>query len=50
MQAISGEDSPSIPGVDKETVAACVRAHAKAQAESDKESEQDWGDVDEVGW
>lgn len=50
MQAISEEDSPSIPGVDKETVDACIRAHAKAQAESDKECVMDWGDVDEVGW
>lgn len=50
MQAISGKESPDIPGVDRETVAACVSAHAKAQAESDKESEQDWGDINEVGW
>ena len=50
MQAISEEKSPDIPGVDKETVAACVRTHAKAQAESDKECEQDWGDIDEIGW
>ena len=50
MPAISGEESLNIPGVDRETVAACVRAHAKAQAKSDKESEMDWGDVDEVGW
>ena len=50
MQAISGEESPDIPGVDRETVAACVRAHAKAQAERDRGDEMDWGDVDEVGW
>ena len=50
MQVISGEESPDIPGVDRETVSACVSAHAKAQAESDKECEQDWGDIDEVGW
>lgn len=43
MQVISGEESPDIPGVDRETVSACVSAHAKAQAESDKECEQDWG-------
>lgn len=50
MQVVSGEESPGIPGVDKKTVAACVRAHAKAQAKSDREDEIDWGDVDEVGW
>ena len=50
MQVISGEESPDIPGVDRETVSACVSAHAKAQAESDKDCEQDWGDIDEVGW
>lgn len=50
MRIISGEESPDIPGVDRETVDACVRAHEKARAESDKKSEQDWGDLDEVGW
>lgn len=50
MQAISGEEPPDIPGVDRNTVIACVRAHAKAQAKSDKESEMEWGDVSEVGW
>lgn len=50
LQVISGEEFPDVPGVNKETVAACVRAHAKVQAESDRKNEQDWGDLDEVGW
>lgn len=50
MRIISGEESPDVPGVDRETVAACVKAHAKAQAVRDKEDVMVWGDLDEAGW
>lgn len=48
LQRFTGEAEPVIPGVPRhvarQLLAACVNA------ESEEETEEEWGDLDEVGW
>lgn len=46
LQRFTGEAEPSIPGVPRHVARQLLAAGVKAE----EESEEDWGDVDEVGW
>ena len=46
LKRTTGNEQPSVPGVPEEV----IKALLEMQEQSDKNDEEEWGDLDEAGW